>query len=117
MARILVVEDELNAREALGEVFASKHVVDLTADVGEAMAAIQAHVPDLVLTDIVLAGDRDGLELLRWVKHTHPEVPVIVMTAYGSVSRAVQAMQDGAHDFLEKPLERERLRRSRRQDC
>ena len=110
MARILVVEDERNAREALGEVFASKHVVDLTADVDEAMAALEAHMPDLILTDVVLPGDRDGLQLLRTIKATYPDLPVIVMTAYGSVSRAVQAMRDGAHDFLEKPLELNRLR-------
>ena len=110
MARILVVEDEKNAREALGEVFAGKHEVDLTADVDEALAALKRNVPDLVLTDIVLPGDRDGLDLLKEVRRTLPETPVIVMTAYGSVEKAVRAMRDGAHDFLEKPLDLARLR-------
>ena len=53
MTRILVVEDEKNAREALGEVFAGNHDVDLTSDVDEALAAIEANEPDLILTDIV----------------------------------------------------------------
>jgi len=110
MARILVVEDEKNAREALGEVFAGKHEVDLTADVDEALAALKRNVPDLVLTDIVLPGDRDGLDLLKEVRRTLPETPIIVMTAYGSVEKAVRAMRDGAHDFLEKPLDLSRLR-------
>ncbi len=110
MARILIVEDERNAREALGEVFSGKHDVDLTADVDEARAAIEQNVPDLVLTDVVLPGDRDGLDLLRELKTSHPDVPVIVMTAYGSVEKAVRAMRDGAHDFLEKPLDLSRLR-------
>lgn len=110
MARILVVEDEKNAREALGEVFARSHEVDLTSDTEEALAAVARHVPDLVLTDIVLPGDQDGLDLLRTLRREHPETPVIVMTAYGSVEKAVRAMRDGAHDFLEKPLDLTRLR-------
>jgi len=110
MARILIVEDERNAREALGEVFSAQHDVDLTADVGEALVAIEAHVPDLVLTDVVLPGDRDGLDLLREMHAAHPDTPVVVMTAYGSVEKAVRAMRDGAHDFLEKPLDLGRLR-------
>ena len=110
MPRILIVEDERNAREALGEVFSAQHEVDLTADVEEALAAIDAHAPDLVLTDVVLPGDRDGLALLRAVRAAHPDTPVIVMTAYGSVEKAVRAMRDGAHDFLEKPLDLGRLR-------
>ncbi|MDJ0520455.1 MAG: sigma-54 dependent transcriptional regulator [Planctomycetota bacterium] len=108
--RILIVEDERNAREALGEVFGGRHDVDLTADVDEALAALEANTPDLVLTDVVLPGDRDGLDLLRQLRTTHPDTPVIVMTAYGSVEKAVRAMRDGAHDFLEKPLDLARLR-------
>ncbi len=110
MARILIVEDEHNAREALGEVFSGRHDVDLTADVEEALASIQVHTPDLVLTDVVLPGDHDGLDLLRELRVQLPETPVIVMTAYGSVEKAVRAMRDGAHDFLEKPLDLGRLR-------
>jgi DNA-binding NtrC family response regulator len=110
MSRILIVEDEANAREALGEVFRPAHEVDLAADVEEAQAALARHVPDVILTDVVLPGERDGLDLLQEVQRTHPDVPVIVMTAYGSVEKAVRAMRDGAHDFLEKPLDLGRLR-------
>ncbi len=110
MARILIVEDEQHAREALGEVFDGAHDVSLAADVVEARAAIAAHAPDLVLTDVVLPGDEDGLDLLREIKTDHAGTPVIIMTAYGSVEKAVRAMRDGAHDFLEKPLDLARLR-------
>jgi DNA-binding NtrC family response regulator len=110
VARILIVEDEKHAREALGEVFAGEHDVDLAADVAEAARLMAAAAPDVVLTDVVLPGDEDGLDLLRAVKEADPAIPVIVMTAYGSVERAVNAMRDGAHDFLEKPLDLKRLR-------
>ncbi len=110
MARLLIVEDEKHAREALGEVFADEHDVRLVEDVDGALQALEQHVPDLILTDVVLPGDRDGLDLLREVKRAYPGTPVIVMTAYGSVEKAVRAMRDGAHDFLEKPLDLSRLR-------
>ena len=110
MARLLIVEDEKNAREALGEVFAAEHEVQLAEDVPQALAIVRSGPVDLVLTDVVLPGEGDGLDLLKAVKQAQPDVPVIVMTAYGSVERAVRAMRDGAHDFLEKPLDLKRLR-------
>jgi two-component system response regulator HydG len=110
VARILIVEDEKNAREALGEVFGDRHEVRLAEDVPGALAVLRAEPVDLVLTDVVLPGERDGLSLLREVKALQPDTPVIVMTAYGSVEKAVSAMRDGAHDFLEKPLDLGRLR-------
>jgi len=110
MARLLIVEDEKNARDALGEVFASEHEVRLAEDVAQALAVVRSEAVDLVLTDVVLPGEGDGLDLLKAVKAAQPDTPVIVMTAYGSVERAVRAMRDGAHDFLEKPLDLKRLR-------
>ena len=110
MARILIVEDEKNAREALGEVFSAQHEVRLAEDVAEARAVLAGESVDLVLTDVVLPGEEDGLDLLGHVTRNLVGVPVIVMTAYGSVEKAVRAMRDGAHDFLEKPLDLARLR-------
>jgi DNA-binding NtrC family response regulator len=110
VARLLIVEDEKNAREALGEVFAGPHEVSLAEDVPQALAVLRNSPVDLVLTDVVLPGERDGLDLLREVKALQPDTPVVVMTAYGSVEKAVRAMRDGAHDFLEKPLDLARLR-------
>jgi two-component system, NtrC family, response regulator HydG len=110
MARLLIVEDEKNARDALGEVFSADHEVRLAEDVPQALAVVRREPVDLVLTDVVLPGEGDGLDLLKAVKQAQPETPVIVMTAYGSVERAVRAMRDGAYDFLEKPLDLKRLR-------
>ena len=110
MARILIVEDEKNAREALGEVFSPAHDVRLAEDAEEGLAFLERETLDLVLTDIVLPGELDGLDLLERARTLQPGLPVIVMTAYGSVGKAVRAMRHGAHDFLEKPLDLTRLR-------
>ncbi|MFV1958376.1 MAG: sigma-54-dependent transcriptional regulator [Planctomycetota bacterium] len=110
MARILIVEDEKNAREALGEVFSTAHEVHLVEDAEAGLVLAQTEAIDLVLTDVILPGAMDGLDLLERVKAIRPETPVIVMTAYGSVEKAVRAMRHGAHDFLEKPLDLQRLR-------
>ncbi len=110
MARILIVEDEKNAREALGEVFERAHDVFLAEDAEQGLGVLAEQDVDLVLTDIVLPGESDGLDLLEQARARHPGLPVIVMTAYGSVGKAVRAMRHGAHDFLEKPLDLTLLR-------
>ncbi len=110
MPRMLIIEDEVNARKALGEVFSTEHEVTLVEDAEAAQAFLDGGAPDVVLTDVVLPGDEDGLDILRRVKRDYPSCPVLVMTAYGSVGKAVDAMRDGAHDFLEKPLDLKRLR-------
>lgn len=110
MARLLIVEDEPNARSALGEVFADEYETVMVEDVAQAEAALAERSFDLVLTDILMPGDRDGLDLLESIKHRDPDLPVLVMTAYGSVEKAVRAMREGAHDFLEKPLNLRQLR-------
>ena len=65
MARILIVEDEKNAREALGEVFSGPHEVRLAEDVAQGARGARDGAVDLVLTDVVLPGAEDGLDLLR----------------------------------------------------
>jgi two-component system, NtrC family, response regulator HydG len=77
----------------------------------EARELFQAAAWDCVLTDVVMP-DVDGLTLLREMVSSGDAPPVIVMTAYGSIERAVQAMKDGAYDFLEKPLDLDTLRRT-----
>jgi two-component system response regulator HydG len=110
VARLLIVEDEPNARRALGEVFSPRHEVRLAEDVPQALEVLRNEPVDLVLTDVVLPGDRDGLDLLPEVKRLHPGTPVVVMTAYGTIEKAKRAMREGAYDFLEKPLDLPRLR-------
>lgn len=110
MARILIVEDEPNARAALGEVFSPRHDVRLAEDFEHAEDALRNETFDLVLTDVVLPGGKDGMDLLPEVKRLHPGTPVVVMTAYATIEKAKRAMREGAYDFLEKPLDLPRLR-------
>lgn len=110
MARLLIVEDEPNARKALGEVFSGPHRVRLCEDYESALETLRNEPFDLVLTDVVLPGGKDGLDLLPEVRRLHPGAPVVVMTAYGTIEKAKRAMREGAYDFLEKPLDLPRLR-------
>jgi len=110
MARLLIVEDERNARTALGEVFSPRHEVRLAEDFESGLEALRNEHFDLVLTDVVLPGGKDGMDLLPEVRKLHPRTPVVVMTAYGTIEKAKRAMREGAYDFLEKPLDLPRLR-------
>nr|WP_086939627.1 quorum-sensing sigma-54 dependent transcriptional regulator LuxO [Thaumasiovibrio occultus] len=108
--RILMVEDTASVA-ALYKSYLNPLGVDVTI-VGtgtEALAAIELLPPDLILLDLRLP-DITGMEVLQFVKVNHPEVPVIIMTAHGSVDVAVEAMRLGAFDFLIKPCEAEGLR-------
>ncbi len=108
--RLLIAEDDPGAGEALRAAFDDAgHEVVLAATGSEARAAFADGPWDAVLTDIVMP-DVDGLTLLREFVAAPEAPPVIVMTAYGSIERAVQAMKDGAFDFLEKPLDLNALR-------
>jgi DNA-binding NtrC family response regulator len=84
------------------------HVVVEARDQGEAMRAMQQNRPALVLTDLRLP-EGDGFGVLRAAKELDPELPVIVMTAYGSIQDAVAAMKEGALDFLAKPVDPDHL--------
>jgi len=108
-ARILVVDDEASARTALGEFLRSEgHEVETAADGFKAIARFAEFEPDLVLTDLNMPGI-DGVELLGKLKEMNPELPVVVMTAYGGVETAVAAMHQGAADYLTKPLNLDEL--------
>jgi DNA-binding NtrC family response regulator len=78
--------------------------VDTAGDGGEGIARVEAGAYDLVLTDLKLPG-ASGLEVLAAARAARPETPVVVLTGYGTVAGAVEAMKLGAHDFLEKPVE------------
>ncbi len=104
-AQVLVVEDDAALREALEETLADAGIgVSVAADGAEAMLMIERAVPALVVSDVQMS-PVDGLELLAFMREQHPEVPVLLMTAYGSIAQAVNAMQRGAMDYLAKPFE------------
>ena len=102
--RILVVDDEVNARTALVDLLREEgYLVDGAADGFKAIPRLAEESPDLVLTDLKMPG-MDGLELLAKIRADDPERAVVVMTAHGSVESAVRAMRAGATDYLTKPL-------------
>ena len=100
---LLVVDDEPQILRAVAGVLQDEGFEVLTAPDGEtALKMVAAEVPDLVLLDIALPG-LDGLEALTELKRQHPLLPVIMVSAYGSVENAVKATRLGAFDFIEKP--------------
>ena len=110
--RILVVDDERNIRRVLQALLeADGYDVQVAADGDEARAFLRRARPpfDAVLTDLRMPGC-DGLALLRWTRETHPDTPVVMVTAHGTVDVAVEAMRDGAFDFITKPFEETELR-------
>jgi DNA-binding NtrC family response regulator len=107
--RILVVDDEETQREMLRAILEREHYEVATAgDGAEALTTLEQGGIELVLSDQRMP-KVDGLELLKRARDLDPELPFILMTAYGSVSSAVEAMKRGASDYLEKPFEREEL--------
>ncbi|MDQ7780433.1 MAG: sigma-54 dependent transcriptional regulator [Planctomycetota bacterium] len=109
MSRVLVADDEKGIRDAVRTILAYEKYEVVLAETGrEAVAAVEKELPDLVLLDIKMP-EMDGLEALERIKEQHPWLPVIMISAHGSVATAVTATKKGAFDFLEKPLDRDRM--------
>jgi DNA-binding NtrC family response regulator len=108
-AHILVVDDEINIRGALATMLEKRGHEVRTAGTGEeALEFLDAAPADLVLTDLKMPG-MGGMEFLRRLKAKWPDTEAVVMTAYGSIDTAVEAMRGGAYDYLTKPIDRERF--------
>lgn len=103
---VLVVDDEAGNRDSLKRIFTREGLRVLTADgAKQTLELLRRHRVEVVLTDLMMPGT-NGVELLRGVKELSPDTEVVLMTAYGTVETAVQAMREGAYDFVEKPLKR-----------
>lgn len=108
--KILIVDDEEGLRRLLVRVLGKEGFQAVAVGSGsEAMAQVAAEDFDLVITDIQMPG-MTGLELMRRLKEFDATLPVIVMTAYGTVENAVEALRIGAYDYLTKPFESDELR-------
>lgn len=106
---ILVVEDDAALLEALVDTLSlAGYRVDSAASAEAALTALRRELPGLVLSDVQMPG-MDGHALLRSIKAVSPGLPVVLMTAYGQIDKAVEAMRDGASDYLPKPFEPDRL--------
>jgi two-component system NtrC family response regulator len=109
METILIVDDEKNYLLVLSAVLEDEGYEVLTApDGAEALEIQKSSDLDLVVTDMKMPG-MDGIDLLEQVKARDPDLPVIMMTAHGTVDKAVEAMQKGAYSYILKPFDNERL--------
>lgn len=102
--RILVVDDKQNMRALLNDILAAQHDVVLADDADSARARLEAERFDVVLTDVRMPGG-DGFELVKLVKQRWPLIEVIMVTAFGTIPAAVEAMRQGAYDYIEKPFD------------
>jgi DNA-binding NtrC family response regulator len=122
--KILVVDDESSNRKILGQELTQKgYVVETANDGHEGLKKLESSRPDLIILDYMMPG-LSGLDVLKELRKREDDTPVVMITAYGTVERAVEAMKGGAYDFITRPfepdhialvvqkaLERQRLRR------
>ena len=109
MENILIVDDEKHYPMIIGEILQEEGYRTFTASSGmEALDLLDTQLIDLVLTDVKMPG-MTGIYLLEKIKELKPDMPVIIMTAFGSVEKAVEAMHKGAYTFILKPFENEAL--------
>src|SRR4051812_1020596 len=107
---VLIVDDERTLARAVKAFLAEAGYEAEVAEDGEsALALVQTLRPDVVFTDVRLPG-MNGIELLRRIREFDPAVPVIIMTAHGTIEGAVEAVKLGAFDYLKKPVDLEELR-------
>lgn len=109
MRTILIVDSNPGVIQTLGDIFRFNGYTPIFASDGRKALEIIREVPiKLVLLDLLLP-DMDGMEVLQRFKEEKPSVPVVVISAYGTIAKAVKAIKLGAYDFLEKPLQAERV--------
>ena len=107
--RVLVVDDEVNARTALAELLTDEGFeVETAADAFKALGKIETFAPDVVVTDLKMPG-MDGIELVQRLRALNDPPVVVVMTAFGAVQSAVEAMRAGASEYLTKPINLDEL--------
>ena len=103
--KILIADDEPSNRKILAQELVHRGFAVNTASGGkETLAMIESAAPDLLILDYMMP-DLSGLEVLQELKKHGNDTPVIIITAYGSVDRAVEAMKAGAYDFITRPFD------------
>jgi len=109
MARILVIDDERSIRNTLKEIIEyEQHEVDVAENGIEGLDALGRNAYDIALLDIKMP-EMDGIEVLQRINEKHPDVQVVMISGHGNVDTAVKALKLGAYDFIEKPLDLNRL--------
>lgn len=109
MARLLIVDDEVSIGDALKQVFEYEgHQVQVARDGPEALGMVEEALPDVTFLDVKMPG-MDGLEALARIRSHDPHALVVMISGHGTIDTAVEATRKGAYDFLEKPLDTDRL--------
>ncbi len=111
MGDILIVDDERDIRELIGEILEDEgYTTRLASNSSEAMAEINAEAPAMLILDIWLKDSKmDGIDILKCVKRDNPDVPVVIFSGHGNIEIAVAAIKQGAYDFIEKPFNIDQL--------
>src|SRR6059058_763647 len=110
MARILIIDDNETMREGLGAtVRRMGHEAVIASSGAEGLSTFRAKGADFVITDLKMEGT-GGLDVVKGVRERDPDCPVMIVTAFGTVETAVEAMRLGAFDFLQKPFAPEVVR-------
>ncbi|MFH0926183.1 MAG: response regulator [bacterium] len=109
--KILIVDDEENAREGLAKILKKTGYITATAENGEeALSILENSRYDLVITDIKMPR-MDGMQLLKKMRKIAPDIGVIMVTAYGEVESYLEAMSQGAFEYLNKPMKIDELKK------
>jgi two-component system nitrogen regulation response regulator NtrX len=111
MSDILIVDDERDIRELISDILKDEgYSTRLAGNSDDAMAAINAEAPSLMILDIWLKDSRmDGIDILKAAKRDNPDVPVVIISGHGNIEIAVAAIRQGAYDFIEKPFNIDQL--------
>ncbi len=111
MTSILIVDDEKDIRELIGDILKDEgYPVRLAGNSDDCMEAINAELPSLMILDIWLKDSlMDGIDILKTVKRDNPDVPVVIISGHGNIEIAVAAIKQGAYDFIEKPFNIDQL--------
>jgi len=111
MTSILIVDDERDIRELIGDILRDEgYTVRLAGNSDACMAEINAEPPALMILDIWLKDSRmDGIDILKTVRRSNPDVPVVIISGHGNIEIAVAAIKQGAYDFIEKPFNIDQL--------
>jgi DNA-binding NtrC family response regulator len=111
MSKILIVDDEEKVCWAFEQFFKEEgHTTVIASNAQEAIEKLTSEMPELVIMDIRMPGQIDGLDALAEMKRLDPDVYVIIMTAYGTMQTAIKAMQSGAYDYIVKPLDLDQVK-------
>lgn len=109
MSRILVIDDERSIRNTLKEILGyEKYQVDTSEDGEQGLEKVKENEYDIILCDIKMPG-MDGIEVLERITGLKPDIPVVMISGHGNIDTAVESIKKGAFDFIEKPLDLNRL--------